>query len=148
METLRQEQMEVLDQVSKEREDQRQRELKLGTVSSINDFEGTELDPRNDRDLSSAVLKRLTRMDSFIREMMRFRCERLSLEHKARQDVVLSNGMVIPKGSKAIINMASIHQNAEVQGDDPAEFKPWRFMGQAKTATKVSSDYLPFGIGR
>ncbi|KAF9956802.1 hypothetical protein BGZ72_002442 [Mortierella alpina] len=148
METLRQEQMEVLDQISKEREQQRQRELELGTVRSFKDFEGTELDPRKDREFSTAALKRLTRMDSFIREMMRFRCERLSLEHKARQDVVLSNGMVIPKGSKAIINMASVHQNAEVQGEDPTEFKPWRFMGKAKTATKVSSDFLPFGIGR
>ncbi|KAF9574506.1 hypothetical protein EC968_006311 [Mortierella alpina] len=148
IETLYQEQTEVLDQVSKEREEQRQRKVHLGTVNSIKEFEGTELDPQHDRELSPAVLKRFTRMDSFIREMMRFRCERLSLEHKARRDVVLSNGMVIPKGSKAIINMASVHQNADVQGDDPTEFKPWRFLGKAKTATKVSSDFLPFGIGR
>ncbi|KAF9967740.1 hypothetical protein BGZ70_008401 [Mortierella alpina] len=148
MEMLYQEQTEVLNQVAKEREQQRQKELQLGTVRSVRDFEGTELDPRNDRELSATVLKRLTRMDTFIREMMRFRCERLSLEHKARQDVVLSNGMVIPKGSKAIINMASVHQNAEVQGEDPTEFQPWRFIGKAKTATKVSSEFLPFGIGR
>ncbi|KAF9582646.1 hypothetical protein BGW38_010938 [Lunasporangiospora selenospora] len=34
------------------------------------------------------------------------------------------------------------------QGENPSEFKPWRFVGKSKTATKVAPDFLPFGMGR
>ncbi|KAG0319095.1 hypothetical protein BGZ99_005278 [Dissophora globulifera] len=139
---------EVLAQIAKERQQERQSKLDAGEVASERDFDGTKLDSRRDLDFSAAAIKRMVRMDSFVREIFRFRMERLSLAHLARKNVVLSNGMVITKGSKAIINMRSINQDSEMQGEDPTEFRPWRFVGKSKSATKASGDFLAFGMGR
>ncbi|KAF9990303.1 hypothetical protein BGZ75_002617 [Mortierella antarctica] len=147
VEPLYQEQVEVLDQVAKERELERQEKLKSGEVSSAKDFEGTELDPKNDRDYTANVLKRLEKMDSFIREVMRFRMEKLRLEHMAMKDITLSNGMVITKGKKIIVNVRSVHQDDKLQDGNATEFLPWRFVGKNKASTP-SVGYLSFGMGR
>ncbi|KAG0211433.1 hypothetical protein BGX28_007925 [Mortierella sp. GBA30] len=133
--SLYDEQQEVLGQIAKEREEQRQKKLQSGEVSSAAAFDGTDLDPKNDQDLSAAAVKRMLKMDSY-------------LQHLARRDIVLSNGMVIHKGRSAIINVTSVHYNDELQGDNPAEFQPWRFVGKSKAATKASGDFLSFGMGR
>ncbi|KAF9114520.1 hypothetical protein BGX27_010577 [Mortierella sp. AM989] len=148
MEPLLEEQREVLDQIEKERQALRQKTLDSGEVASEHDFEGTELDPKKDRDLTSSAVKRMTHMDSFVREVFRYRSERLSLPHLARKDVVLSNGMVISKGRQVIVNVRSVHQDHNKQGEDPLEFRPWRFVGKSKSATKVSNDFLTFGMGK
>ncbi|KAF9934014.1 hypothetical protein BGZ67_004031 [Mortierella alpina] len=148
IEPLYQEQIEVLDQICREREEQRQSKLGCGDVHSVEEFTDTNLDPRNDRELSSLAVKRMVKMDSFVREYFRFRSERVELAHMAKNDVVLSNGMTIYKGGKVLVNLRSVHQNPETQGDDPTEFRPWRFVGQGKVATKVSTDFLPFGMGK
>lgn len=59
IEPLYQEQIEVLDQICKEREEQRQSKLACGDILSVDDFAGTDLDPKNDRDLSSLAVKRM-----------------------------------------------------------------------------------------
>ncbi|KAF9355986.1 hypothetical protein BGX34_010163 [Mortierella sp. NVP85] len=148
IEPLYQEQQEVLDQITQERQAQRQKMLNDGDVASEQDFIGADLDPSRDRDLTAAAVKRMLKMDSFVREVFRYRGERLGLPHQARQNVELSNGMVIRKGSKVIVNMHSVHQNGSLQGEDPTEFRPWRFVGKSKAATKASSDFLAFGMGR
>lgn len=140
--------MEVLDQISKEREAQRQSKLQSGEVQSRMDFEGTDLDPQNDRYLSAEAVKRFKYLDSFVREVFRFRQQKISLGHTAVTDVVLSNGMVIHKGRKIVVNTRSLHQDYELQGEDPMEFRPWRFVGKVKSATKAAMDYLPFGVGK
>ncbi|KAF9355251.1 hypothetical protein BGX26_006826 [Mortierella sp. AD094] len=147
IEALYHEQLEVLDQVAKERQELRQKKLESGEVVAEQDFEGTELDPKNDRDLSANAVKRMVYMDSFVRELLRYKTERLSLPHLARRDVQLSNGMVIPKGRQVLVNIRSVHQS-EGQGEDPTEFRPWRFVGKSKPATKVSNDFLIFGMGK
>ncbi|KAF9954472.1 hypothetical protein BGZ72_004577 [Mortierella alpina] len=148
VEPLFQEQLTVLNQTSHEREEQRQGKLRSGEVASPQEFVGTELDPKNDRDLTSAAVKKMVKMDSFVREFFRCRTERANLDHMARKDVLLSNGMTIYKGSKVLINLRSIHQSDDLQGEEPNEFRPWRFVGKAKAATKASADYLPFGMGK
>ncbi|KAF9564469.1 hypothetical protein EC968_004492 [Mortierella alpina] len=148
MDMLLQEQHQVLDEIAKEREEQRQSKLQSGAAHSPKDFDGTDLDPKMDRDLSAAAVKRMTHVDSFVREISRYRTERLQLQHQARKNIVLSNGMTIHKGRTVIINLRSDHLNDETQGEDPTEFRPWRFVGKAKSATKVSFDYLAFGMGR
>ncbi|KAF8934047.1 cytochrome P450 [Dissophora ornata] len=148
IEPLLQEQNEVLDAVTKERQLERQQKLDSGEVASERDFEGTALDPKDDRFFSAEAVKRMEKMDSFLREIFRFRVERVSLQHKARKDVRLSNGMVITKGTCAMINMRSVHQDPETQGEDPTEFRPWRFLGTKKSATKPSAEFLIFGMGR
>ncbi|KAF9911882.1 hypothetical protein EC991_001786 [Linnemannia zychae] len=138
---LFEEQQEVLDGIQKEREQQRQ--VLIAKGESIPE----DLNPSKDRALSAAAIKRMTHMDSFVREVFRYRTEQLSLAHRARRDVTLSNGMVISKGVTAIINMKSVHQSAD-QGEDVKKFLPWRFVGKPKTATRIGSDYMPFGMGK
>jgi cytochrome P450 len=141
METLYEEQCNVLDEIQQEREQKRQELLKKGELI------GEDLDPAHDRDLSAAAIKKMVRMDSYVREMFRFRMERLTLIHRARKTVTLSNGIVIPKGESAVINMKYAHHGPE-QGEDVTEFNPWRFVGKPKAATKVGTDFLSFGMGR
>ncbi|KAG0211437.1 hypothetical protein BGX28_007929 [Mortierella sp. GBA30] len=148
MEPLYEEQCRVLDEIAKEREEQRQKKIQSSEVLSLHDFKDTELDPEKDRDLSAAAMKRMVRMDSMVREFMRYRLERLATAHMARKDIVLPNGMTIHKGRKVIINTRSVHQDPELQGEDPTEFRPWRFVGKGKAANKASSDYLIFGMGK
>ncbi|KAF9934642.1 hypothetical protein BGZ67_003778 [Mortierella alpina] len=148
IETLYQEQLEVLDQMCNEREEQRQSKLISGKVGSAEDFAGTNLDPRNDRDLSVLAVKRMVRMDSFVRECLRFRTVGAGLPHIAQENVSLSNGMTIYKGCRIMVNLRSTHLNHDLQGEDADKFRPWRFVGKSKAATKVASDFLPFGMGR
>ncbi|KAG0254691.1 hypothetical protein BGZ95_005961 [Linnemannia exigua] len=98
-----------------------------------------DLNPSKDRALSAAAIKRMVHKDSFIREVFRYRTEQLTLAHRARQNVTLSNGMVISKGVTAI---------SPDQGEDVEKFHPWRFVGKSKAATKIGSDFLPFGMGK
>ncbi|KAG0227805.1 cytochrome P450 [Mortierella sp. GBAus27b] len=141
MEKLFEEQCEVLDAIQTEREQKRQELLKKG--ESVPE----ELDPAHDRDLSASAIKKMVHMDSFVREMFRYRQEFLALSHRARKTVTLSNGVVIPKDHSVIINMRSVHQSAD-QGEDTTEFRPWRFVGKSKAATKAGADFLPFGMGK
>jgi cytochrome P450 len=147
-EPLFQEQQDVLGQIEAEREELRQKKLQSGEFESAEEFVGTELDPAHDRDFSAAALKRMVYMDSFVREIFRYRNTKLDMMHLAREPVTLSNGMRIAKGQMVVINLRSLHQSYEFQGEDPAKFRPWRFLGKAKAATKASVDYLPFGMGR
>ncbi|KAF9562415.1 hypothetical protein EC968_005239 [Mortierella alpina] len=148
IEPLYQEQLEVLARICSEREEQRQCQLNSGEVSSVEDFAGTDLDPRNDRDLSALALKRMVRLDSFVREFLRFRTLGAGLPHIALDNVVLSNGMTIYKGCRIIVNLRSTHMNHDRQGEATDKFRPWRFVGRSRSATRVASDFLPFGMGR
>ncbi|KAI7823344.1 cytochrome P450 [Gamsiella multidivaricata] len=141
LDKLYEEQQQVLDTIQKEREEQRQ------ALRAKNEEIGEELDPTHDRDLSAAAIKKMVHMDSFVREVFRFRTERLTLVHRARKTVTLSSGIVIQKGGNVIINMRSAHQSPE-QGEDVTAFRPWRFVGKPKAATKAGADFLPFGMGR
>ncbi|KAK3817519.1 MAG: cytochrome P450 [Benniella sp.] len=141
LDTLYKEQRDVLDAIQQERTQRREALEKKGEPI------GEDLDPAHDRDLTAEAIKRMVHLDSFIREMFRYRTERLTLSHRARKTITLSNGVVIPKGQSVIINMKSAHHGPD-QGDDVTEFRPWRFVGKAKSATKAGADFLPFGMGK
>ncbi|KAF9578890.1 hypothetical protein BGW38_005092 [Lunasporangiospora selenospora] len=138
---LFEEQQEVLDTIQEEREQQRQARTSKGEPIP------EDLNPQEDRALSATAIKRMVHMDSFVREMFRCRTDRLSLNHRSRRNAMLSNGMVISKGSTIIINMKSAHQSP-TQGEDVGKFRPWRFVGKSKAATKAGADFLPFGMGK
>ena len=59
IDALYQEQLQVLDQICKECEEQRQGKILSGEIERVEDFAGTELDPTNDRDLSVLAIKRM-----------------------------------------------------------------------------------------
>ncbi|KAF9410292.1 hypothetical protein BGZ94_001711, partial [Podila epigama] len=151
-ETLFQEQREVLDEQVQERERERAKLVarakeENGEGGPDPSFEGTDLDPKRDRQITTATLKKLVHFDSYLRELFRYRSSRLNLAHKARETVILSNGQYISKGAKVIVNMRSAHRAPEL-GDDMNEFKPFRYLGQtAKSPLKPSTDMFFFGMG-
>ena len=53
-------------------------------------------------------------------------------------------------GEEVFTNFWHINFDQSIQSDleDLEEFKPFRFVGREKQATKGNSDYLPFGLGR
>ncbi|KAK3834474.1 MAG: cytochrome P450 [Linnemannia gamsii] len=140
--------MELLDQQTQDRQEQRKsyRES-LASGGEEFSFVNTDLNPAGDRDITEHVIKKATKLDSFLKEMFRFRMERLSASHMAREDIMLSTGHVVRKGEKVLVNMRSVHQD-KVHGDDLTEFRPWRFLGKNPGAAKASKDYMPFGIGK
>lgn len=134
----------LFDEQAKDRGEQRQRHYEKGTLSS---FENTDLDPSLDREISEFVIKKAVKLDSFLKEILRYRIDRLGSSHLARKDVMLSTGHVIRKGEKVIVNLRSVHQD-KVHGDDLTEFRPWRFVGKNSGAAKASKNFMTFGLGR
>lgn len=134
----------LLDEQVNDREGQRQSHREKGKLSS---YEGADLDPSMDREITEFVIKKAVKVDSFLKEVFRHRTERLASSHLARKDVMLSTGHVIRKGEKVIVNMRAVHQD-KVHGDDLTEFRPWRFLGKNPGAAKASKDYMTFGLGK
>ncbi|KAF9908041.1 hypothetical protein EC991_010285 [Linnemannia zychae] len=139
---LHREQVQVFDAIQQERQQKRD------DCSTKGIEIGDDLDPSHDRDLTTAALKRMVHLDSFQREVLRCRTEALTHFHLARKETVLSNGMVIPKYGMLLANLTSTHTGPTCYGLHPFEFQPWRFVGTAKTMTKVGIDFLPFGMGK
>ncbi|KAG0242724.1 hypothetical protein BGW41_003620 [Actinomortierella wolfii] len=98
--------------------------------------------------MTAKALRKMVHLDSFVREIFRYRAEPIGPMHYARKSVVLSNGVRIPKGRTVASNLRSTHRDEDLQGADPKEFRPWRFVGKNKSATKVGPDFLNFGMGK
>ncbi|KAG0349653.1 hypothetical protein BG005_010841 [Podila minutissima] len=148
-ETLYNEQQDVLDEQTSEREKERAKLIAKACEqgAAVPEFDGTDLDPKKDREVTASAIRKMVYFDSYLREVFRYRSARLNLTHKARKTVVFSNGQYISKGSKVIINMRSAHYNPE-QGEDVNEFKPFKYVGQtAKSPAKAATDMVFFGMG-
>ncbi|KAL1917627.1 uncharacterized protein VTP21DRAFT_4020 [Calcarisporiella thermophila] len=98
-------------------------------------------------EITSETLKQMVKLDSFIRESMRRSNPPIGLTHKVLKDTKLPNGMDVNKGAHISINFISTHETDE-NGEMDAEFKPFRFVGKAKTAVKPGVDFLSFGFGK
>ncbi|OZJ05603.1 hypothetical protein BZG36_01483 [Bifiguratus adelaidae] len=99
---------------------------------------------------TGTAIKKMVKLDSFVRETFRMRGDGADLPHKviSEKDCVLSNGMVVPKGEIIQLNLLEVNTDADVPGGHPEEFRPWRFVAANKNAIKVGADYLPFGMGK
>ncbi|KAG0269132.1 hypothetical protein DFQ27_004705 [Actinomortierella ambigua] len=98
--------------------------------------------------MSAKAMKKMVYLDSFVREVFRHRTDLIGIPHMARKNLTLGNGVRIPKGRSVTVNLRSTHWEESMQGPDPLEFRPWRFVGKAKGTTKVGPDFLPFGMGK
>lgn len=101
-------------------------------------------------ELSFNVIKKLVKLDSFVREVIRHKTIGLSLQHMniSKQDITLSNGIVIPSGEIVYFNAWDVSRAEDLQGEDPEEFKPWRFVESSKQAVRIGEDYIFFGLGK
>ncbi|KXN66581.1 cytochrome P450 [Conidiobolus coronatus NRRL 28638] len=98
-------------------------------------------------DISPDIVSKMLKLNSFIRETMRFRLEAVSSFRITRSDWILSNGVIIPKGSFIAVDSTSLHFDNELQDGSPYEFKPYRHFENGKLATKTEPQFLSFGFG-
>ncbi|KAM3589080.1 hypothetical protein VKS41_001504 [Umbelopsis sp. WA50703] len=104
----------------------------------------------SDLELTFDAVKKMVKLDSFVREVLRTRTQDIIFTHKniSGRDVEMSNGTIVPPGSYITINSWDISFNPDLQGDAVDDFQPWRFLGSNRQAVKVGEDHLTFGIGK
>ncbi|KAL5513579.1 hypothetical protein ACEPAH_3978 [Sanghuangporus vaninii] len=97
--------------------------------------------------LSYEDLQNATRLDSFVREVMRTKGDTLSTCRLTTRDTNIG-GYTIPKGS-LVIPLASLsHMSTKYHGTDAEVFNGKRWIGTGKQAVMINDTYFPFGLGR
>ncbi|KIJ58753.1 hypothetical protein HYDPIDRAFT_119272 [Hydnomerulius pinastri MD-312] len=96
--------------------------------------------------LSYESLRRASTLDSFVREVLRFKGDTLSLTRETTRDVPLGE-FVIPKGHLVLPLTTLTHQSQSIYGDTATTFDAHRWT-EGPPASMVSLNYLPFGVGR
>lgn len=105
----------------------------------------------NATNLSDANVAKLPYLQAVVKESLRVHPPGplLSWARLSTSDVQLSNGMVIPANTTAMVNMWAITHDSRVWSD-PLEFKPERFIGEGADVDVRGGDLrlAPFGAGR
>ncbi|KAI9261669.1 cytochrome P450 [Phascolomyces articulosus] len=91
-------------------------------------------------------------LDSFLREVLRYDIDNLGLHHMALQDLVLSTGQVIPKGSLIVAALNEAHYDPALAppSDTPLNvFDPYRYLNvkEDKASSTIGIDMISFGLG-
>ncbi|KAF8115756.1 hypothetical protein N665_0025s0208 [Sinapis alba] len=106
---------------------------------------------RDRAEVSDADLAKLPYLNAVLKETLRLHPPGplLSWARLSTSDVQLSNGMVVPKGTTAMVNMWAITHDPTVWSD-PLQFNPERFIGNADHVDIRGGDLrlAPFGAGR
>ncbi|KAJ5351660.1 cytochrome P450 [Penicillium brevicompactum] len=101
--------------------------------------------------ISQANLNNLKIMDSFLKESQRFNPPgELSFHRVVKQDLTLSDGLFLPKGTHICMASGPISRDPDVI-ENPAAFDAFRYTKQnAQTSGFVStgSQHMHFGLGR
>lgn len=103
--------------------------------------------------VSDADVARMPYLQAVVKEALRVHPPGplLSWARLSTSDVKLSNGMVIPANTTAMVNMWAITHDANIW-NDPSEFKPERFMandgGVDIDVRGIDLRLAPFGAGR
>ncbi|KAG2184582.1 hypothetical protein INT43_000491, partial [Umbelopsis isabellina] len=104
-------------------------------------------------EITPGNIKNIPIMDSFFREILRINSDYIGIHHKALQDTMLSNGIVIPKGSSVGLAANDAHTDPGIQELGPnniplIEVDPERFITRkTKKSTAIGLDMLAFGVG-
>ncbi|KAJ8436405.1 hypothetical protein Cgig2_013446 [Carnegiea gigantea] len=113
----------------------------------------TEIDEAIGNATSNSAIAKLPYLQAVVKETLRVHPPGplLSWARLSTSNVSLSNGMIVPKGTTAMVNMWSITHDSDVW-DDPLVFKPERFVesaGGLDVDVRGSDLRLaPFGAGR
>ncbi|KAI9261612.1 cytochrome P450 [Phascolomyces articulosus] len=94
-------------------------------------------------------------LDSFLREVLRYNIDNLTLLHLVVQDVILSTGHLVPKGALIINALEDAHKDPALYDEnDPVtntpmdQFDAYRFMNLPdKPSSKIGDDLISFGLG-
>ncbi|CAH0039587.1 unnamed protein product, partial [Clonostachys solani] len=112
------------------------------------------LDNLEDDEITPAMLGKLHKMDSFLRESGRFNNAGLmAMQRNVKREFRFSDGTVLPPGSKVGAPSFILHRDPEVY-DDPEIFDGFRFIGSKYQDSKetlvvnTTNNYHVFGHGR
>ncbi|KAF8019100.1 hypothetical protein BT93_H3853 [Corymbia citriodora subsp. variegata] len=100
-------------------------------------------------DLTDADVARLPYLQAVVKEGLRMHPPGplLSWARLSTSDVQLSNGMLVPAGTTAMVNMWAIAHDPSVW-EDPHEFRPERFLECDVDVRGADLRLAPFGSGR
>ncbi|KAK7595114.1 hypothetical protein V9T40_001547 [Parthenolecanium corni] len=90
-------------------------------------------------------LTKLTFLDQCIRESLRKLSVVPAVERRVTNDVVLSDGRVVPTGSNLILSIYAIHNNPQYY-PDPQVWNPYNF-DKDKVAQRPNHTFIPFATG-
>jgi cytochrome P450 len=107
---------------------------------------------------TTAAIQKLSKLDSFIKETMRFNPISVdAFQRKVLQPFSLPDGTVVPAGTRLAIAWAAMSRDPEIF-ENPDQFDGYRFVNAAKTVdgkvsgtnqfVAASREYLVFGFGR
>ncbi|KAG9286062.1 hypothetical protein G9A89_022739 [Geosiphon pyriformis] len=103
-----------------------------------------------DKCITIPQLERMVKLESFIKESMRYNEDILGLSkvNLSSSPITLSNGYQIPPKRTVWCDLLSVKESEEYHGSDPTKFDPRRYLNKNSSTTLVSRTYLPFGLGR
>ncbi|KAI6167613.1 cytochrome P450 [Pisolithus thermaeus] len=101
------------------------------------------------------AMAKMWKVDSFLAETERLEGFTVSVQRKAMEDLTLSDGTFIPKGTHIAIPTCVIHRDSAAY-ENPGVFDPLRFYKLRNDGTEsarhqmvaVNQDYLAFGYGK
>ncbi|KAG8070351.1 hypothetical protein GUJ93_ZPchr0006g41228 [Zizania palustris] len=96
---------------------------------------------------SKEHLPKLKTLGMIINETLRLYPPAVATIRRAKVDVQLSDGCMIPRDMELLIPIMAIHHDTRYWGPDAAQFNPARFSDGAAKAAKHPLAYIPFGLG-
>lgn len=109
--------------------------------------ENVQVDDEGQSSLSIESLRELTKLDSFIREVMRTKGDTFAPVRYTTNDVRVGK-FVIPKNSLCAPYVKRTHEHADHYGPDGTTFRGFQWHEQGKPAVQGNNDFISFGIGR
>ena len=109
----------------------------------------SEIDDVIGRDQSPSLTDRLRmpNMEATIMETLRIApAAPLGFPHSVPHDVML-NGYLICKNTTVVANIYSAHRDPKLW-NEPAIFRPERFLSEDKKSVKIPNCFIPFSLGR
>lgn len=109
--------------------------------------ENIQVDDLGNSCLSIEALRNLTKMDSFIREVMRTKGDTFAPVRYTTRDVQVGK-FVIPKNSLCAPYVKRTHEHADHYGAKGTDFDGLQWHEQSVPAVQGSHDFISFGLGR
>ncbi|KAF0512131.1 cytochrome P450 [Gigaspora margarita] len=104
----------------------------------------------NGNELTFNDIARMVKLDSFVKESLRFINPIVTLPHKciSKSYFTFANGYQIPSGRIVGLNFRDTNNDEELQGQNPTEFYAFRHLERNSPATKLERNFLTFGGGK
>ncbi|XP_002453514.2 cytochrome P450 734A2 [Sorghum bicolor] len=96
---------------------------------------------------SKEHLPKLKTLGMIINETLRLYPPAVATIRRAKTDVRLSDGCLVPRDTELLIPIMAIHHDARFWGPDATQFNPARFAGGTARAAKHPLAFVPFGLG-